>query len=95
MASHQDWQEEVIAEHNRSHPFAPENGNPLQFAPGDHVIYTNDQGIEFELKVSFGYLPDPIDSLYARGYRYLLDCSSHWMPVKESSLRANPIVAPI
>ena len=42
MSSHWEWMEEVIRKHDAEHPFAPENGQPLKFKPGDKVIYTND-----------------------------------------------------
>jgi hypothetical protein len=32
------------------------------------------------------YKPEPIDSMYANGHRYLLDWTSYWYPCKESSL---------
>lgn len=85
--SHQDWEREQIEKHNTLKPFAPENGEALLFKPGDAVTYTNDCGVSFELKVTGLYRPDPIDSHYALGKRYLLDWDCPWYPVKESSLK--------
>lgn len=91
MSSHWEWAERVNAEHDRDKPFAPENGQPLRFAIGDHVIFTNDYGVEFEMQVTGFYeRPAPPCGLYARGHRYLVNSSSPWFPVKESSLRPNP-----
>lgn len=89
MSSHWEWQERMIKQHDAEKPFAPENGTPLAFKAGDPVIYTNDQGVEFHLNVTGLYQPNPIDSLYATGYRYMLDWDCHWMPVRESNLRLN------
>jgi hypothetical protein len=90
VSSHQDWQEEVIARHEASRPFAPENGDELKFKVGDRVVYTNDQGASFDLRITGLYRPAPINSLYATGYRYLLDGDAPWMPVKEKSLEVAP-----
>ena len=91
MSSHHDWETEIIAQHARETPFAPENGQPLKFGVGDAVIYTNDYGVSFgPRRVTGLYQPDMPSSLYATGYRYYLDKDSHWMPVKESSLSAVP-----
>lgn len=91
MSSHHDWETEIIAQHARETPFAPENGQPLKFVVGDAVIYTNDYGVSFgPRRVTGLYQPDMPSSLYATGYRYYLDKDSHWMPVKESSLSAVP-----
>lgn len=87
MASHHEWAEEVIAQHDELKPFAPENGESLKFNIGAPVIYTNDYGVSFPLRVTGHYKPETPCSLYARGYRYLLDKDSHWMPVKEDSLQ--------
>lgn len=87
MSSHQDWQEAVISEHALAKPFAPENGKPLMFKAGDSVIFTNDYGVEFRLRVTGTHCPEVANSLYARGARYLLDSDSPWMPVSEASLR--------
>lgn len=87
MSSHHDWVEEVIAQHDLEKPFAPENGTPLAFNPGDSVIYTNDYGGQYVMTVVAHYKPTFRCSLYACGFRYLLNSSSPWMPVKESSLR--------
>jgi len=58
-----------------------------KFNIGDNVICTNDYGVEFSLKVTGYYKPEKIDSLYAVGYRYLLDWDCYWMPASEKSLR--------
>lgn len=84
--SHGDWQKEVIEQHNLRKPFAPENGQELLFKIGDKVVYTNDNGVSFIKKVIGLYQPNPIDSLYACGHRYLLDTDCYWMPVKEDNL---------
>jgi len=89
MSSHHDWAAKVIADHDAEKPFAPENGQPLAFKPGDPVIYTNDQGVSFAFNVSGYYKPVHPCSLYAAGYRYMLDKGSHWMPVKEANLSHN------
>lgn len=87
MSSHHDWTIEISAQHDALKPFAPENGQPLRFAIGEAVIYTNDAGLQFRLRVAGFYRPAGLSGLYARGARYLLDSSSPWMPVSESSLR--------
>lgn len=84
--SHQDWQKAVIEQHNLEHPFAPENGESLKFKPGDTILYTNDDGGEFVHTVTSLYKPQPINSLYATGCRYMLDWDCYWMPVRESNL---------
>jgi hypothetical protein len=33
-------------------PFAPENGQPLRFKIGDAVIFTNEYGAQFRLRVT-------------------------------------------
>lgn len=91
MSSHWEWQKEVIAEHEKNKPFAPENGEPLKYKPGDEVIFTNEFGVKFALKVRELYKPVPIDSLYARGKRYLLASSGN-LPVTEASLEPAPVV---
>ncbi len=88
MASHQQWQEEQIKLHDITKPFAPENGTALQFKVGDAIVYTNDQGASFNNRVIGLYQPKEPCSLYASGYRYLLDTDCHWMPVKEANLQA-------
>lgn len=88
MSSHQEWEEEVTAQHDAQKPFAPENGQPLRFKIGDPVIYTNPAGIDFPLRVTgFYQRPDSPDGMYATGARYLLDWNSPWYPVPESRLR--------
>ena len=85
--NHQEWEEKVIAEHNEAKLFAPENGQELKFMVGDAVTFTNDYGVSFSgLHVTGLYKPDPIDSFYARGFRYLLDYDCPWFPVREESL---------
>jgi hypothetical protein len=88
MSSHHEWVEEITTAHDTQKPYAPENGKPLQFKPGDPVIFTNDAGISFPLRVT-AYYPRPASpcGLYARGARYLLDWSCPWFPVAESALR--------
>lgn len=91
MSSHWDWIDAETARHDKEKPFAPENGEALLFGIGDHVIYTNDNGVEFEMQVTgFYQRPEGPCGLYARGSRYLVNSSSPWFPVKESSLRPNP-----
>ena len=88
MSSHWKWVEAEMAEHDRTQPFAPENGNPLKFAVGDHVIFTNDYGVEFALTVTGIYeRPEKPCGQYAHGARYYLNKASHWFPVSEASLR--------
>lgn len=87
MSSHHDWIIEITAEHDALKPFAPENGQPLRFNIGDTVVYTNDAGLQFRCRVTGFYQLTGLSGLYARGARYLLDSSSPWMPVSESSLR--------
>jgi hypothetical protein len=86
MSNHWDWSKRVIAEAKETKLFAPENGESLKFSIGQNVIYTNDCGCEFKLKITGFYVKD--DSLYACGSRYLLDWSCPWMPEKEANLRA-------
>jgi hypothetical protein len=86
MSSHYAWQERVVAEHDATRPFAPENGTPLKFKAGDPVIFTNYYGISFRLRVTGFYQPEAPCSLYATGRRYLLNSSSPWYPVRESEL---------
>ena len=87
MSSHHDYIIEITAQHDALKPFAPENGQPLRFKIGDAVIYTNEFGAQFRRRVTGFYQPTGLSGLYARGARYLLDSSSPWMPVSESSLR--------
>ena len=84
--NHADWQKEIIEQHNAQKPFAPENGNKLLFKVGDDVIYTNENGVSFNLKIAGLYQPNPIDSLYAVGRRYLLNWPCFWFPIKECDL---------
>lgn len=92
--SHQSWQERIIAEHDTTRPFAPENGEPLRFAVGDRVIFSNDYGMRFRAKVSGLYRPPSTTSLYARGYRYTLDKADFWMPVREDQLTPDDEATP-
>ncbi len=87
MSSHHDYILEITAQHDALKPFAPENEKPLRFAIGDAVIYTNEFGAQFQRRVTGFYRPAGLSGLYARGARYLLDSSSPWMPMSESSLR--------
>ena len=88
MSSHWEYEEKVVAQHDAEKPFAPENGEPLKFEVGDVVAFTNEYGVMFRgIRVTGFYKPDPINSLYATGRRYLLDWSSPWFPAKESSLQ--------
>ena len=84
--SHQDWEKEMIEKHDLQKPFAPENGNELLFKIGDDIIYTKDNGAIFTFKVTKLYQPNPIDSHYAIGCRYLLNWDCPWFPVKECNL---------
>lgn len=86
MSSHQEWQAQVITDNGANKPFAPENGQPLKFKVGDPVIFTNDYGVRFKFRVMGLYQPNPMDSLYARGARYLLDSGAFWFPHTEASL---------
>jgi hypothetical protein len=87
MSSHHDYIIEITAQHDALKPFAPENGQPLRFAIGDAVIYTNEFGVQFHRRVTGFYKPNEPSGLYARGRRYYPDSSAPWMPVAESSLR--------
>ncbi|AVF39977.1 hypothetical protein AL486_09875 [Pandoraea apista] len=88
MSSHHEWVEEVVAQHDATTPFAPENGQPLRFHAEGHVIYTNPDGVEFRLRILGLYQPAHPCGLYALVARYLLDTSSSWMPVPEARLRS-------
>ena len=87
MSSHHDYIIEISARHDALNTFAPENGQPLRFKIGDAVIYTNEFGAQFRRRVTWFYRLTGLSGLYARGARYLLNSSSPWMPVSESSLR--------
>ena len=87
MSDHRDWEARIIADHEKNKQFAPENGSEPKFKAGDLIIFTNDFGVSFKRKVTGLYQPDPIDSFYARGFRYTIDSDSPWYPCKESSLR--------
>jgi hypothetical protein len=86
MSSHWTWAEKKIREHDEQKPFAPENGQPLKFKAGDHVVFTNDAGIRYRLKVVGLYQPAEPCTSYASGGRYLLDWGCWWFPAKEASL---------
>lgn len=92
--SHQDWENEMIENHNLQKPFAPENGNELLFNIGDDVVYTNPAGVKFNFKITGLYQPNHIDSHYALGRRYLLDWDCPWFPVEERSLEKAFIIDP-
>lgn len=88
MSSHHDWADEVIAQHKRDKPFAPENGQELKFKVGDDVIYTNSNGATFRRRITGLYQPTQDTTAYARGARYLLNMDCHWVPVEEACLTA-------
>lgn len=91
MSSHWEWAEEVWRKHEAEKPYAPENGQPLKFKPGDLVQYTNPVGVVFQFRVTRLYTPrTEFDSLYARGARYYLDWECPWYPVAEASLQPIP-----
>jgi hypothetical protein len=83
MANSIDW-------HDEKTPFAPENGKRLTFEIGDDVVFTNDYGCKFNLKVTGLFERSTsckIDEvMYAYGYRHLVNSSCPWFPVKETSL---------
>lgn len=87
MSSHWEWEKQIVAKHDLEHPFAPENGTPLKFKIGDPVIFTNNYGVSFRLRITGFYQPTEPCSLYASGRRYLVDSSSPWFPVKELELQ--------
>lgn len=85
MSSHWEYQEKVVAQHDAEKPFAPENGEPLKFAVGDVVAFTNEYGVMFRgIRVTGFYKPDPINSLYATGRRYLLDRNARQAPALQA-----------
>jgi hypothetical protein len=88
MSSHWEWAKKVVALHDQDRPFAPENGVPLRFKIGDPVIFTNVYGVRFRLRITgfFQRSAEPC-AMYATGYRYLVDSSSPWFPVKEEHLQ--------
>lgn len=75
-SSHHDYTLEITAQHDALKPFAPENGRPLRFAIGDAVIFTNEFGAQFRLRITAIYRPTGLSGLYARGARYLLDSAA-------------------
>ena len=87
MSSHHDYIIEITAQHDALKPFAPENGHLFLNETAAAEIYTNEFGAQFRRRVTGFYQPTGLSGLYARGARYLLDSSSPWMPVSESSLR--------
>jgi len=87
MSSYWAWKEELVARHDQLKPFAPENGRLLRFAVGDPVLTINGYGLILPgFKIVGFYKPKTIDSLYAAGYRYLIDWACHWFPVAEKEL---------
>ena len=85
---HHEAMKELIALHDATTPFAPENGEPLKFNIGDKVTYVNDFGCIFEGYTIIGIMNrDDYESLNCSGRRYYIDSDSPWMPVKESNLR--------
>lgn len=91
MSSTWEWAEMVSSEHDEEKPFAPENGQPLKFKVGDRVIYTNDNGVKFKVRVSALYERKRFDdAMYTTGHRYLLEWGCPWFPVAESSLEHDP-----
>lgn len=89
MSSHWEWEKGMVAQHDLEKLFAPENGVPLKFQIGDAVVFTNEFDVCFNLRITGFYQPTFPCSLYANGHRYLVDSSSPWFPVKESSLQHN------
>lgn len=92
MSSHHDHIIEITAQHDVLKPFAPESGQPLRFKIGDAVIYTNECGVQFRRRVTGLYRPSRLCGHYARGARYLLNSTSPWVPIAESSLRPDDSV---
>lgn len=85
---HHEAMKELIASHDATTPFAPENGESLKFNVGDKVTYVNDYGCEFHGRTIIGLMKRADDeSLYCSGRRYYIDSDCPWMPVKESNLR--------
>lgn len=39
---HHEAMAELVRQHDKERPYAPENGHPLAFAPGDKVTFVND-----------------------------------------------------
>ena len=91
MSSHHDYILEITAQHDSLKPFAPESSQPLRFAIGDAVIFTNEFGAQFRCRVTGLYQPTGLSGLYAHDARYLLNSSSPWVPVAESSLRPDDL----
>lgn len=46
-----------MRQHDRERPYAPENGHPLAFAPGDRVTFVNDYGVRNGYGTSFSGYP--------------------------------------
>lgn len=44
---HHEAMAELVRQHDDERPYAPENGHPLAFAPGDRVTFVNDYGVRF------------------------------------------------
>jgi hypothetical protein len=87
MSSHWDYVEQRIKDYDLNKPFAPENGEALKFAIGQTVVFTNDYGVEFRPTITGLYKRESDAGMYSAGYRYLVNSSSPWFPVKEQSLR--------
>lgn len=71
----------------KERPYAPENGHPLAFAPGDRVTFVNDYGVRFPGHVVVRIMQrDEDEWLYCAGRRYFIDSDSPWFPVCEENL---------
>lgn len=64
----------------------PANGEKLELAIGDSIIFTNDYGVEFDDLIVTGYCPEN-HSLYKYGNRYFLSKDSYWYPVHPTNCR--------
>lgn len=89
MSSHHEWVLQQQLLHDELKPYAPENGEPLQFAIGDQVIWTSENGTEFAYHITGLYQPHSACALYAAGYRYFVNSDSAWFPKTQQSLRKN------
>ena len=88
IIDHHAAMKELIALHDATTPFAPENGESLKFNVGDKVTFINDYGCIFEGRIITKIMERTDDeSLYCSGRRYYIDSDCPWMPVKESNLR--------
>lgn len=78
---------ELVRQHDDERPYAPENGHPLAFAPGDRVTFVNDYGVRFPGHVVVRIMQrDEDEWLYCAGRRYFIDSDSPWFPVCEENL---------